>query len=66
VSVVAALVLISFLINLRGANQASVYGWNRTPVDVDARPSRVWDWRDPQVLRGWKDPGGGRSPDRAR
>jgi len=23
-------------------------------VTVDDQPSRVWDWRDPQLLRTWK------------
>lgn len=32
--------------------------WNATPVPVDRQPARVWDWRDPQILRalgaGWR------------
>lgn len=32
-----------------------VYGaddeWNRTPVLIGDDPTRVWDWRDPQILR---------------
>jgi len=26
--------------------------WNNSPVDVDEAPGRVWDWTDPQFLRG--------------
>jgi hypothetical protein len=55
VSVAATLIAISFSINYRGANEPSVYRWNRAPVDIDARPSRVWDWRDLQFLRGRGD-----------
>ncbi len=27
--------------------------WDSTPISVDDRPSRVWDWRDPQLIRTW-------------
>lgn len=53
VMAVAALIAISFFINYRGANTPRVYYWNSDPVDVDARPSRIWDWRDLQFLRGF-------------
>jgi hypothetical protein len=26
--------------------------WNGEPVNVDFHPNRVWDWSDPQFLRG--------------
>ncbi len=45
------LVAVSFFINLRGATARAVYRWNADPVDVDVRPARVWDWRDPPFLR---------------
>jgi len=48
----ACLIAISFFINYRGANTQVVYAWNRSPVDVDLEPSRIWDWRDLQFLRG--------------
>ena len=48
----ACLIAISFFINYRGANTQAVYAWNRYPVNVDVDPSRVWDWRDLQFLRG--------------
>jgi hypothetical protein len=25
--------------------------WNTSPVDVDRAHGRLWDWRDPQLLR---------------
>jgi hypothetical protein len=43
---------VSFFIHLRGATSEAVYGWNAGPVNIDLRPSRVWDWRDAQFLRG--------------
>jgi hypothetical protein len=48
----AALVAVSFAINAQGAHVRAVYNWNSLPVNVDEQPSRVWDWRDPQFLRG--------------
>jgi MFS family permease len=27
--------------------------WNTDPVDVDTNHNRLWDWRDPQILRCW-------------
>ena len=34
--------------------------WNATPVDVDKHHERLWDWRDPQLVRAWR---AGWSPD---
>jgi hypothetical protein len=28
--------------------------WNGGPVNVIEDRSRVWDWRDPQILREWR------------
>lgn len=50
--VFVALVMISFAIHYRGAYRRIVWDWNSRPVDIDADPSRIWDWRDPQFLRG--------------
>lgn len=52
----AMLLAISVTIHARGAFCSAVHLWNRFPVDVDIRPERVWDWRDPQFLRGWISP----------
>jgi len=43
---------ISFTIHFRGAHRRSAWDWNSQPVDVDVDPTRIWDWRDPQFLRG--------------
>lgn len=46
------LVAISFGIHYRGAYQRVAWDWNSTPVDIDVDPTRIWDWRDLQLLRG--------------
>ena len=28
--------------------------WNTAPVNVDVAHNRLWDWRDPQILRAIK------------
>ena len=48
---VSALVTASFLINAEGAWTWSSWCWNATP-SVDSKPSRVWNWSDPQFLAG--------------
>jgi hypothetical protein len=49
----AGLLALSVLINWRGATSMDTWHWNSTPVSVDAKPSRLWDWTDLQFLRGW-------------
>jgi hypothetical protein len=39
-------------VHARGATSILAQEWSATPVDVDKAPARVWDWRDPQFLRG--------------
>lgn len=51
-SVFAACAAVSFFIRFRGATSPETWAWNSTPVGIDAAPARVWDWRDPQFLRG--------------
>jgi Dolichyl-phosphate-mannose-protein mannosyltransferase len=46
------LVAISFGIHYRGAYRRVAWDWNSTPVDIDVDPTRIWDWRDLQFLRG--------------
>jgi len=46
------LVGISVAIHYRGAYRRVAWDWNRSPVDIDVDPSRIWDWRDLQLLRG--------------
>jgi hypothetical protein len=50
-------VVVSVFMHYRGANDRATFGWNGQPVQVDDQPGRVWDWRDPQFLRGaaWAD-----------
>ena len=46
------MIAMSFFVHYRGATNQDVYNWNTTPVNIDLAPSRVWDWRDAQFLRG--------------
>lgn len=40
----------SVAINGNGAVNRRTGNWNLRPVNIDERPERVWDWRDPQFL----------------
>jgi hypothetical protein len=51
-AVTGLLVAWSFLVHLRAATTWDVWAWNGTPVSVDERPERAWDWSDLQILRG--------------
>ena len=48
----------SFFAQYRAATRWDVWAWNGTPVSIDDRPDRAWDWTDLQILRGL-----GRAPD---
>ena len=50
------LLLLSVFANGRGAISVPARVWNRFPATVDQQPSRVWDWRYPQILAGWISP----------
>jgi len=53
VTIFSSLLIVSFLIQFRGATSWEAYEtWNKTPVPIDYKPSRVWDWSDIQFLRG--------------
>src|SRR5436190_5735025 len=41
-----------FFIHARGANAAATSVWNSLPENVDLKPERIWDWRQPQFLAG--------------
>jgi len=56
----AALAAISFAIHLRGATSREVWAWHSDPVPIRARWERIWDWSDPQFLRGLGSPPPGR------
>lgn len=43
---------VSAAIHLRGASASATDMWNATPENIDVHPERLWDWRDPQFLRG--------------
>jgi hypothetical protein len=42
----------SFFVHFRAATTWDVWDWNGSPVSVDERPERAWDWNDLQILRG--------------
>ncbi len=39
-------------VNAQGAILRSAWCWNSEPTAVDAHPSKLWDWSDPQFARG--------------
>lgn len=47
-----ALLVLCVAIHARGALSWDTVLWNYFPIDVDRRPQRLWDWRDPQMLAG--------------
>lgn len=49
---VGVAVLWSFAVHAQGAVLRSAWCWNNEPTDVDAHPSKVWSWSDPQFARG--------------
>lgn len=49
-----AIVAYSIFVHYQGALRIETFEWNAFPVDVDASPERVWDWRDPQILRPYR------------
>lgn len=48
----AGLLLLSMVINGLGATSHATWLWNSRPVNIDERPERNWDWRQPQFLAG--------------
>ena len=54
-SCLSVLLLWSIFVNLQGAVVRSTLCWNASPVFIDQSPERLWDWSDPQFLRGFKD-----------
>lgn len=45
------LCVISFGINIYGANSWVPMEWNTDPTNIDFNQDRLWDWSDPQFLR---------------
>jgi hypothetical protein len=60
---IAMLVVVGWgvLVNASGALLRSSYCWSATPVLIDQKPSRIWDWSDPQFFRPVKDAWNGAS-----
>ncbi|MBN1552172.1 hypothetical protein JW979_11930 [bacterium] len=52
VSVLFVFAVISFFIHYQGSMQWGPTEWNARPVNIDEKPSRLWDWHDVQFLRG--------------
>ncbi|MHB8079478.1 MAG: hypothetical protein ACYDIE_09500 [Candidatus Krumholzibacteriia bacterium] len=48
----ATLALFGVFVHARGAISREANDWSVYPVLVNTAPERVWDWRDPQFLRG--------------
>ena len=46
-------IFISFFIQFQGIKSEAMWGWNNVPTDVDLDQGRLWDWGDPQFLRGF-------------
>jgi hypothetical protein len=42
----------SIFVEARGAIDFRVHEWNGEPTQIDRDQARVWDWKDPQFLRG--------------
>jgi hypothetical protein len=42
----------SVFVEVQGATIRSAWCWNNEPTDVDVHQSKIWDWSDPQFLRG--------------
>jgi hypothetical protein len=52
---VAVLAGLSCLVHYRGANAKEVMSeWHTWPIDLGNSSTRLWDWNDPQFLRGLK------------
>jgi hypothetical protein len=49
----ATTLLASVVIHGRAATSRQGYAWNGHPVHIDEDPGRLWDWSDPQFLRGF-------------
>jgi hypothetical protein len=52
VAVVSVCLVWSLFVEVQGATLRSSWCWNAEPVNIDVRPNNVWNWADPQFLRG--------------
>jgi hypothetical protein len=54
-TIVTVLVGFSCFVHYRGANSKEVMNeWHTWPIDLGNSTARLWDWSDPQFLRGLK------------
>lgn len=44
----------SLVVSATGAFMYPNDQWNTSPESVDTHHARLWDWRDPQIVRAWK------------
>jgi hypothetical protein len=51
---IGVLAAASLVIHAQGALRSTPMSWNYLPDNIDQNPSRLWDWSDPQFLRGTK------------
>jgi hypothetical protein len=56
ISLTIVLVSFSFFTHGVGAFRPEAHGWNVAPLNIDKHPERIWDWYDPQFLRGVMTP----------
>jgi hypothetical protein len=50
----AAALAWSLVVSATGAFMYPNDQWNTSPESVDTHHARLWDWRDPQIVRAWK------------
>jgi len=50
----AAALAWSVLVAATGAFCYPNDAWNTSPAEIDTHHDRLWDWRDPQILRCWQ------------
>ena len=48
-----ATVAIALWVQVVGAFYYPSGNWDESPINVDLRPQRLWDWSDNQILRSW-------------
>ena len=50
-----ALAALALLWSIAAAGTGAFFAdlWNTSPASVDRHHDRLWDWRDPQILRAW-------------
>lgn len=44
------LLFCSIVINVLGATENRIWSWNVRPINIDEKPERIWDWKNPQFL----------------